>query len=137
LPDEAPGGRDRARRLDPSGGRVIPPGSAAVLLREFAMGFKAPTQDMLFTLEHVAGLPAIAALPGFEDAGIDTARAVLEECARLNEEVIAVLNREGDLSPSTLADGVVTTTPGFKEAFRQFCDGGWQGIQHPVEFRSE
>jgi len=98
------------------------------------MGFKAPTQDMLFTLEHVAGLPAIAALPAFEDAGVDTARAVLEECARLNEEVIAVLNREGDLSPSTLADGVVTTTPGFAQAFRQFCDGGWQGIQHPVEF---
>src|SRR5690606_32527522 len=133
LPDEAPGRRDRARRLDPSGGRVIPQGSAAVLLREFAMSFKAPTRDMLFTLEHVAGLPAIAALPGFEDAGVDTATAVLEECARLNEEVIAVLNRDGDLSPSTLADGVVTTPAGFAEAFRQFCAGGWQGVQHPVE----
>ncbi|MCO5121194.1 MAG: acyl-CoA dehydrogenase [Burkholderiaceae bacterium] len=98
------------------------------------MSFKAPTRDMLFTLEHVAGLPAIAALPDFEDAGIDTAAAVLEECARLNEEVVAVLNRDGDLSPSTLAEGVVTTTAGFAQAFRQFCEGGWQGVQHPVEF---
>ncbi|MFA7504144.1 MAG: acyl-CoA dehydrogenase [Burkholderiaceae bacterium] len=98
------------------------------------MGFKAPTRDMLFTLEHVAGLAAVAALPGFEDAGIDTATAVLEECARLNEEVIAVLNRDGDLAPSTLADGVVTTTEGFAQAFRQFCEGGWQGVQHPLEF---
>jgi len=89
---------------------------------------------MLFTLEHVAGLAAVAALPGFEDAGIDTATAVLEECARLNEEVIAVLNRDGDLAPSTLADGVVTTTEGFAQAFRQFCEGGWQGVQHPLEF---
>jgi alkylation response protein AidB-like acyl-CoA dehydrogenase len=98
------------------------------------MGFKAPTRDMLFTLEHVAGLPAIASLPGFEDAGMDTAQAVLEECARLSEEVIAELNRTGDIAPSTLSDGVVTTTPGFSDAFRQFCEGGWQGIQHPVEF---
>jgi len=97
------------------------------------MSFKAPTRDMLFTLEHVAGLPAIAALPGFEDAGMDTATAVLEECARLNEEVVAELNRDGDLAPSTLADGVVTTTAGFAQAFRQFCEGGWQGVQHPVE----
>jgi alkylation response protein AidB-like acyl-CoA dehydrogenase len=98
------------------------------------MSFKAPLADMLFTLEHVANLGAVAKLPGFEDAGIDTARAVLDECARFNEEVVAPLNVTGDLQPSTLENGVVTTPPGFREAFRQYAEGGWQGIQHPADF---
>jgi len=96
--------------------------------------YKAPLKDMLFTLEHVAELQAVAQLPGFEDAGIDTAQAVLEECARFNEGVVAPLGRGGDEMPSTLSDGVVTTSPGYREAFRQFAEGGWQGIQHPVDY---
>jgi alkylation response protein AidB-like acyl-CoA dehydrogenase len=59
---------------------------------------------------------------------------VLEECAKFNEGVVAPLNWEGDKYPSSFHDGKVTTTPGFKEAFRQFADGGWQGLQHPAEF---
>ncbi|MFT3802932.1 MAG: acyl-CoA dehydrogenase [Burkholderiaceae bacterium] len=98
------------------------------------MTYRAPVDDMIFTMTEVGGLQAIAGLPGFEDAGEDTARAVLEECANFNEGVVAPLNVAGDLQPSSLADGVVRTTPGFKEAFRQYADGGWQGIQHPVEF---
>ncbi|HAL40414.1 MAG TPA: acyl-CoA dehydrogenase, partial [Polaromonas sp.] len=72
--------------------------------------------------------------PGFEDAGFETAQAVLEECARFNEGVLSPLNWEGDKNPSSLKDGVVTTTPGFKEAFRQYVEGGWQGLQHPTDF---
>jgi len=98
------------------------------------MPFNAPLKDMLFTLEHVANLEAVAQLPGFDDAGLDTAQAVLEECARFNEGVVAPLNWTGDTQPSTLSNGVVKTTPGFREAFRQFAEGGWQGVQHPVEF---
>jgi butyryl-CoA dehydrogenase len=98
------------------------------------MSFNAPLKDMLFTLEHVANLEAVAQLPGFDDAGLDTAQAVLEECARFNEGVVAPLNWTGDTQPSTLSNGVVKTTPGFREAFRQFAEGGWQGVQHPVEF---
>jgi alkylation response protein AidB-like acyl-CoA dehydrogenase len=48
--------------------------------------------------------------------------------------VIAPLNWEGDKNPSSFQDGVVTTTPGFKEAFKQYAEGGWQGLQHPVDF---
>ena len=98
------------------------------------MTFAAPIKDMLFTLEHVAGLDEVSRLPGFEEATVDTAGAVLEECARFNQEVIAPLNRDGDMQPSSLHDGVVTTTTGFRDAFAQFAAGGWQGIQHPVEF---
>ncbi|SFE13432.1 acyl-CoA dehydrogenase [Paracidovorax konjaci] len=98
------------------------------------MSYTAPVKDMLFAIEHLAGLAQVAALPGFEDAGLDTAQAVLEECARFNEGVVAPLNVAGDRNPSSWKDGQVTTTPGFKEAFRQYAEGGWQGLQHPVDF---
>ncbi|WP_119354475.1 acyl-CoA dehydrogenase [Azohydromonas sediminis] len=98
------------------------------------MTYRAPVKDMLFAMTELAGLAQVAQLPGFEEATAETAQAVLEECAKLNEGVIAPLNREGDRNPSSWKDGVVTTTPGFKEAFRQFVEGGWQGLQHPVEF---
>jgi 3-(methylthio)propanoyl-CoA dehydrogenase len=97
------------------------------------MSYRAPVKDMLFCMKELAGLEAVAQLPGFEDAGLETAQAVLEECAKFNEAVLAPLNWEGDKNPSSWKDGRVTTTPGFKEAFRQFGEGGWQGLQHPVE----
>ncbi len=98
------------------------------------MSYIAPVKDMLFCMKELADLEAVAQLPGFEEAGLDTAQAVLEECARFSQEVLAPLNREGDVNPSTFKDGVVTTTPGFKDAFRQFGAGGWQGLQHPGDF---
>ncbi|WP_428425183.1 acyl-CoA dehydrogenase [Methylibium sp.] len=98
------------------------------------MSYQAPVKDMLFCMQELAALEDVAKLPGFEDAGIDTAQAVLEECARFNEGVVAPLNRAGDQHPSSWKDGRVTTTPGFKEAFRQFVDGGWQGLQHAADF---
>jgi 3-(methylthio)propanoyl-CoA dehydrogenase len=98
------------------------------------MTYRAPLKDMMFAITELADLDAIARLPGFEEAGRDTAQAVLEECARLNEEVVAPLNWTGDREPSSLRDGVVHTTAGFRQAFRQFAEGGWQGLQHPTAF---
>jgi 3-(methylthio)propanoyl-CoA dehydrogenase len=98
------------------------------------MTYLAPVKDMMFVLEHLADLSQVAALPGFEDAGLETAQAVLEECAKFNQDVIAPLNWTGDQQPSSLSHGVVTTSPGFKAAFKQYGEGGWQGIQHPAQF---
>ena len=98
------------------------------------MTYRAPINDMLFCMKELAGLEQVAKLPGFEDAGLETAQAVLEECAKFNEGVVAPLNVDGDRNPSSWKDGVVTTTPGFKQAFRQFGEGGWQGLQHPSEY---
>ena len=98
------------------------------------MTYKAPLKDMLFNIQHVARIDQIAALPGFEDAGLETAQAVLEEAAKFNEGVLSPLNWEGDKNPSSWKDGVVTTTPGFKAAFKAFADGGWQSLQHPAEY---
>lgn len=98
------------------------------------MSYTAPVKDMLFCMKELAGLDAVSQLPGFEEAGLDTAQAVLEECARFNQDVVAPLNWEGDKNPSYWKDGSVVTTPGFKDAFRQFGEGGWQGLQHPGDF---
>ncbi|MEC5405244.1 acyl-CoA dehydrogenase [Paraburkholderia sp. MPAMCS5] len=101
------------------------------------MSYTAPIKDMLFVMKELADLERIATLPGFEDANLDTAQAVLEESAKLCGEVLAPLNVEGDRNPSSWKDGVVTATPGFKEAFRQFAEGGWQGVQHPVDYEGQ
>jgi len=98
------------------------------------MSYVAPVKDMLFCMKELANLEAVAQLPGFEEAGLETAQAVLEECAKFNEGVLAPLNFEGDKNPSYWKDGEVFTTPGFKDAFRQFGEGGWQGLQHPTDF---
>lgn len=98
------------------------------------MTYQAPVKDMLFAMNELAGLDNVARLPGFEEATTDTAQAVLEESARFTGEVIAPLNVEGDRNPSRWKDGTVTASAGFKEAFQQFGQGGWQGVQHPVEY---
>ena len=101
------------------------------------MSYTAPVKDMLFVMKELAGLDQVAALPGFEEAGYETAQAVLEEAAKFNGEVLAPLNRAGDQNPSTWRDGVVTTPPGFKQAFRQFSEAGWQGVIHPQEYEGQ
>lgn len=98
------------------------------------MSFTAPVKDMLFCMEHLTNLPQVAQIPGFEDASLETAQAVLEESAKLCEGVIEPLNVPGDTQPSSFAEGKVVTTPGFKEAYQQYVQGGWQGLQHPVDF---
>ena len=98
------------------------------------MTYKAPVKDMLFNMKHLAQIDQIAQLPGMEDAGFDTAQAVLEEAAKFTENVLSPLNWIGDQNPTSFKDGAVTATPGFKEAFKQFTEAGWQGLQHPVDF---
>ena len=98
------------------------------------MSYAAPLADMLFNIKHLADIDQVATMPGLEDAGFDTAQAVLEEAAKFSEGVLSPLNWQGDIHPSTFKDGKVTAAPGFKDAFTQFVQGGWQGLQHPVDF---
>ena len=98
------------------------------------MSYVAPVKDMLFVMHELAGLADVQRLPGCEEATDDTVAAVLEENARFMSEVVAPLNWTGDIKPATWNDGRVTTTPGFREAFRQFAEAGWQGLQHPTQY---
>jgi butyryl-CoA dehydrogenase len=98
-----------------------------------ASSYIAPLREMRFVLRELAGLKAVQSLPAFADADDDVVDAVLDECAKLMGEVIAPLNRVGDLQPSQWSDGKVTTPPGYASAFRAFVEGGWQGVMHPPE----
>jgi alkylation response protein AidB-like acyl-CoA dehydrogenase len=96
--------------------------------------YRAPVSDMQFVLEQLAGLGEVAKLPGCEEATPDLVRQVLEESARVCSEVLAPLTQEGDRRGSVLENGVVTTPPGFREAYRQFVEGGWNALPFPPEF---
>ena len=99
------------------------------------MSYVAPVKDIKFVMQELAGLETINKLPGCEEATLETVEAILEEDARFCGEVVAPLNRVGDLEHSVRQpDGSVTTPKGFKEAFKQFGAGGWQGLHFPVEF---
>jgi len=96
--------------------------------------YNAPLKDMLFVINELAGLNKINSLSGCEEATPETVDAILEENAKFVGSVVAPLNWVGDQAPSYWQEGNVVTTKGFKEAFKQFADAGWQGVQHPTEF---
>ncbi|BBO59538.1 acyl-CoA dehydrogenase [Mycoavidus sp. B2-EB] len=98
------------------------------------MSYNAPLKEIIFAMQALAGLEAIAALPGLEEANLDLVHAILDEAAKFNHEIIAPLNRIGDCQPALLRQGAVTATPGFKQAFAQFTQAGWQGIVHPPAY---
>ncbi|HEX6958554.1 MAG TPA: acyl-CoA dehydrogenase [Ferrovibrio sp.] len=92
------------------------------------MDYTAPVKDMRFTLEQVAGLAELGQLPGLEHADAETVAAVMEEASKFAGGVLAPLNRGGDQQGAKLDNGVVRTAPGFKDAYKQFCDAGWNGM---------
>jgi len=96
--------------------------------------YTAPTQDITFVLNEIAGLGDVAALPGCEDASPDLVEAILEEAGKLASDVLAPLNHSGDLEGCQIENGVVRTPEGFKDAYRQFVDGGWNGVPFDPDF---
>ncbi|MGE3936849.1 MAG: acyl-CoA dehydrogenase [Rhodospirillaceae bacterium] len=90
--------------------------------------YNAPVAEMQFVLNEVAGLADVAALPGYEAATPDLVDAVLTEAGKFASEVLAPLNRIGDIDGCRLANGVVTTQKGLPEAYRQFVEAGWNGL---------
>jgi alkylation response protein AidB-like acyl-CoA dehydrogenase len=90
--------------------------------------YAAPLKDMRFVLKELAGLEQVAKLPGYQDATPDTVDAVLEEAAKFAMEVLDPLNHSGDTEGSRWSDGKVTTPKGFKEAYRQYAEGGWSAL---------
>ncbi|TXF11262.1 acyl-CoA dehydrogenase [Pelomicrobium methylotrophicum] len=96
--------------------------------------YAAPLQDMRFVLNELAGLPAVAALPGYEEVTPDLVDAILEEAAKFAAEVLAPLNVVGDRHGSRLEGGQVVTPPGFREAYRRFVEAGWNGLDADPRF---
>jgi alkylation response protein AidB-like acyl-CoA dehydrogenase len=96
--------------------------------------YVAPLKDMRFVMQELAGQAEVIVLPGCEEASPDVVDAILDEAARFASQVLSPLNRVGDSDGARWKDTVVTTTPGFKEAYRQFVDNGWNGLGCDPEF---
>jgi alkylation response protein AidB-like acyl-CoA dehydrogenase len=97
--------------------------------------YKAPIDEVLFLLNDVFQISRYNNLPGFADASPDLLEQILGEAAKLCEQVVQPLNLPGDREGCTRHDdGSVTTPKGFKDAYRQYAEGGWMGISSPPEF---
>ena len=96
------------------------------------MTYRAPVDEILFLLEHVCGFDALYGTES-EAPTPDLLAAILEEAAHLCNDVVAPLQRAGDLSPPVLENGVVRASPGFHEAYRAYAEGGWVGMLGSTE----
>ncbi len=92
------------------------------------MPYAAPLADYTFLLDQVLGYERLAAAPLFEEASPDMAAAILGEAGRMCADVLAPLQRAGDLHPARLEQGRVVTSPGFAEGYRAIAEGGWVGM---------
>jgi len=94
----------------------------------------APLKDMRFVLNELACLGAVAKLPGYQDATPDTVDAILEEASKFASEVLDPINYSGDQEGSKFAGGQVQTPKGFRDAYKKFCEGGWNALPFEAEW---
>ncbi len=98
------------------------------------MAYRAPIADIAFALKHAAGLKAALADGLYGDLDEATVDSVIEEAGRFASDVIAPLNRIGDTFGTPFKDGVVTTPPGWKEAYTAWAAAGWNGLVAPADW---
>ncbi len=92
------------------------------------MPYRAPVKDIRFILDHVVGFADVAATERFSGATADLTEAILAEAGRISTDVLAPLNRAGDLNPARLENGAVVSSPGYAEGYRAIAKGGWVGM---------
>ncbi|MER9583311.1 acyl-CoA dehydrogenase [Mesorhizobium sp. M0276] len=96
--------------------------------------YRAPVEDIAFTLKHVAGMKSALEAGTFGDLGEDLVDAVLAEAGRFATEEVAPLYKIGDEQGAVLKDAAVTTPPGWKELYRRWIDGGWNALSGPEAY---
>ena len=98
------------------------------------MPYRAPVSEFRFLFDHVVGLGQVTQTDRFAEADAETVDAILSEAGRLCEDVLAPLQRNGDLHPAKLENGVVRTSPGFAQGYRAIAEGGWVSTSADPEF---
>jgi len=118
---------DRGRAGEREGG-----GDAQKPENRKIMAYRAPVEDIIFSLKHAAGLAKARADGFYQDLGDDDLDLVLGEAGRFASEVLAPLNAPGDRYGTPFRDGEVTMPPGWKEAYRDWAAAGWNGVAAPT-----
>ncbi|HWX81087.1 MAG TPA: acyl-CoA dehydrogenase [Steroidobacteraceae bacterium] len=96
--------------------------------------YQAPLADMKFVLRELVDFELLAQLPGFGEATLDLAEAVLDEAAKFANSVLSPLNRSGDLEGARWQEGQVLTAQGWQQAYARFVADGWNALSCPSEF---
>jgi len=96
--------------------------------------YNAPLENIKFILNDVLKSEQLTEIPGYEEATPELVEQILEEGAKLCENVLFPINMSGDEEGCSLKDGVVTTPKGFKEAYKEFTEGGWTGVSGDPEY---
>lgn len=92
------------------------------------MAYQSPIKDLRFIMDHVVGFDAVVATDRFGEATPDMVDAILIEAAKMCDEILAPLQRNGDLHPAVLESGIVRTSPGFGDGYHAIAAGGWIGM---------
>ncbi len=98
------------------------------------MPYRAPISDYEFLFRNVIGFDQIAATEKFSEASDDVVSAILTEAGRMCQEIMAPLQRPGDLEPARLENGVLRTPPGYAEGWKAIAEGGWIGMSGEPEY---
>ena len=98
------------------------------------LSYKAPVEDMRFVLSELLADESLETLPGYAEFSPDLADAILEEAGKICENVLFPINRSGDEEGCSYENGVVRTPNGFKEAYQEFIQGGWNGLAADSDF---
>jgi len=90
--------------------------------------YRAPVDDMMFLFDKLRDNSHYNSLEKYKEVNSDLAKDILEQAAKLTENLILPLAKAGDETPAKLENGVVRTPPGYKEAYKKFIDDGWVSL---------
>ena len=96
--------------------------------------YTAPIDDMMFLFEKLRDNPYYNELEKYKEVNPDLAKDILEQAAKITENLILPLAKAGDETPVTFENGVVRTSPGYKEAYKKFIEDGWVSLSCDPEF---
>jgi len=96
--------------------------------------YSAPIDDMMFLFEKLRDNPHYNELEKYKEVNPDLAKDILEQAAKITENLILPLAKVGDETPATFENGVVRTPPGYKEAYKKFIEDGWVSLSCDPEY---
>ena len=96
--------------------------------------YTAPVEDMMFLYENLRNNKNYNEIEKYKDVTPDLVKNILEEAAKINQNIILPLAKSGDENPTVLENGIVRTPPGYKEAYKKYIEDGWTSLSCDPKF---